>query len=89
MPIGAESCARGGSNLSSKEKDALMNTILLLKQKTEPTDLVPRDPLRFATRADDATPGCTCDRWGHPCDDCVELKPQAPTTRRNFSLVKK
>ena len=66
-----------------------MTTILLLKEKTEPKDLVSRDPLRLATHAGDAMPGCTCDRWGHPCADCVELKPQARTTRRNFSLVKK
>ena len=20
--------------------------------------------------------GCRCDRWGHPCPDCLERKPQ-------------
>ena len=65
-----------------------MNTILLLKEKTESVDRVSRNPLRLRTHADDATAGSTCDRWGHPCPDCVQSKPQARTTRRKFSLIK-
>ena len=66
-----------------------MNTILLLEEKTDPADRVCRDPLRPTNHEDAAAPGCTCDRWGHPCADRVELKPEARTTRRRFSLVKK
>ncbi len=65
-----------------------MNTTLVLEEKTEPADRVPRDLLRRRINEDDATPGCTCDRWGHPCPGCVEPKPQARTTRRTFSLMK-
>ena len=63
--------------------------ILLLNQNTEPSDPISSKLRRLTIHDDAATPGCTCDRWGHPCDDCVELQPQTPTTRRNFSLVKK
>ena len=66
-----------------------MTTILLLKEKTEPKDLVSRDPLRLATHAGDAMPGCTCDRWGHPCDDCVELEPQAQNYAPEFFVSEK
>ena len=66
-----------------------MNTILLLEEKTKPAERVRRDPLRAMSYEDEATPGCTCDRWGHPCAGCVEVKPQARTTRPKFPLVKK
>jgi len=66
-----------------------MNTILLLKENAEPIDSISLKLRRLSRHEDDAKPGCTCDRWGHPCADCVELKPQARTTRRKFSLVKK
>jgi hypothetical protein len=66
-----------------------MNTILLLEEKTEPADRVSRDLLPLTRHADNATAGSTCDRWGHPCLDCAEPKPQARTTLRKFSPVKK
>jgi len=66
-----------------------MNTILLLKENAEPTDSISFKMRPLTKHEDDATPGCTCDRWGHPCADCVEPKPQARTTRQNFSLVRK
>jgi hypothetical protein len=66
-----------------------MSTILLLEEKTKPADRVARDLVHPARHAGNATPGCTCDRWGHPCPDCVEPRPQARTTLRKFSLVKK
>ena len=66
-----------------------MNTILFLEEKSESADRVSR-ALQSPTRHEgDATPGCTCDRWGHPRPDCVEPKPQPRTTLRQFSLVKK
>jgi len=67
----------------------LLKTILLLKENTEPTEPISSGLWRLPLREADATPGCTCDRWGHPCADCVESKPQARNTRRKFSLVKK
>lgn len=24
--------------------------------------------------------GCTCDRWGHPCKNCIEKKDETKTT---------
>jgi len=66
-----------------------MSTILLLEEKTKPADRVARDLVHPTRYAGDATLGCTCDRWGHPCLDCAEPKPQARTTLRKFSPVKK
>lgn len=72
-----------------ERKDLLTNTILLLKENAEPTDWI-SFKLRSLTRLEgDATPGCTCDRWGHPRSDRVDIKPQARTRRPRFSLVKK
>lgn len=65
-----------------------MNTILLLDEKTKPADRVSRELVRTTRRASEAIPGCTCDRWGHPCPDCVEPKLRPRTTRPKFSLVK-
>jgi hypothetical protein len=27
-------------------------------------------------RASEGSPGCNCDRWGHPCTECVERNTQ-------------
>jgi hypothetical protein len=66
-----------------------MNTILLLKENAEPTDSI-SFKLRPVTRQEgDATPGCTCDRWGHPCASRVEGKPQTRTTRPKIFVGEK
>jgi hypothetical protein len=31
---------------------------------------------------------CTCDRWGHPCDDFVDTKLSNRSPRPKFSAVK-
>ena len=33
--------------------------------------------------------GCRCDRWGHPCPDCLERKPQNGGTPRDFCSANK
>jgi hypothetical protein len=66
-----------------------MNTILLLKENTQPTDSISFKSRPLTRHEDAAVPGCTCDRWGHPCPGCVESKPKTRTTLRKFSLVKK
>jgi hypothetical protein len=35
-----------------------------------------------------AAHGCRCDRWGHPCPDCLERKPQTRTVSADFSSTK-
>src|SRR5438105_6825751 len=49
-----------------ERNDAIMNTILLLKEKAEPADRVSHDLKQSARDGDNSTPGRTCDRWGHP-----------------------
>jgi hypothetical protein len=58
-----------------------MKTILLLSDETRHSQPLLQDAVRievtlgvFGARA-----GCNCDRWGHPCPDCVErnIKPKA------------
>ena len=51
-----------------------MKAILLLNDETAP----PRSRLqnvadsKVTVRPSEGTPGCNCDRWGHPCPNCVE-----------------
>jgi len=66
-----------------------MNTILLLKEKTESVDRVSRNSLHLTTHADDATAGSTCDRWGHLCPDCRERKSQAAGKRSKIFVSQK
>jgi hypothetical protein len=53
-----------------------MNTIPLLKDKNELDNSTPLGLPRLVIHEGDATPGCTCDRWGHPCARCDEHKQQ-------------
>ena len=32
---------------------------------------------KVTQHASEGTPGCSCDRWGHPSPDCVEQCPSA------------
>ena len=66
-----------------------MKTILLLKENTEPTEPISSKLWRLRGHKADATPGRTCDRWGHPCPDCVEQKPADTSAHPRFLLVKK
>ena len=61
-----------------------MNTILLLKEDAEPTDSISFKLRPLTRHEDDATRGCTCDRWGHRCLGCVEPKSEARTMRQIF-----
>jgi hypothetical protein len=51
-----------------------MNAILLLKENTEPMASVDSNLPRVTLHQGDATPGCTCDRWGHPCKSRLKCK---------------
>ena len=51
-----------------------MRTILLLHDESESRQ--PRlqnvASSKVTQRLSDGTPGCNCDRWGHPFPDCIE-----------------
>jgi hypothetical protein len=66
-----------------------MKTILLLKEKSEAANAIPSNLPRLTTKERDATPGCTSDRWGHPCSDWVEPKRQGQSMLEGISSVKK
>jgi hypothetical protein len=58
-----------------------MKTILLLSDEARHSQPLLQDAVRTKVILHDsgARAGCTCDRWGHPCPDCVErnVKPKA------------
>ena len=66
-----------------------MNTIPLLKENTDPTHTISSKLRHVTIHEGEATPGCTCDRWGHPCPDCCERKPHAAGNGRKILSVKK
>jgi hypothetical protein len=66
-----------------------MKTILLLKEKSEAANAIHANLPRLTTKERHATPGYTCDRWGHPCADCLDRKPKAALGRPEISLTKK
>jgi hypothetical protein len=51
-----------------------MKTILLLRDEaTRPTQLLQNArPAKVPLGNTEAVAGCDCDRWGHPCTNCVE-----------------
>jgi hypothetical protein len=55
-----------------------METILLLNDKSGSGK--PRwqnfGGSKVTVRPSEGNPGCNCDRWGHPCRDCVERNVQ-------------
>ena len=55
-----------------------MKTILLLNDKSGSGK--PRlqnfAGTKVTARPSEGSPGCNCDRWGHPCPDCVERNVQ-------------
>jgi hypothetical protein len=55
-----------------------MKTILCLTDETEPRIAMLQDTLpgTVTVREIEAKPGCNCDRWGHPCPDCVQRNVQ-------------
>jgi len=63
-----------------------MKTILLLNDETAAArlQLINAAPDPSATRLNEGSLGCNCDRWGHPCADCVthslEPKTELPFT---------
>lgn len=53
-----------------------MNAVLLLKEKIAPIASVASNPPCVMLHEGDSTPGCTCDRWGHPCKNLKCKSPQ-------------
>ena len=41
---------------------------------------------KVTQRPSEGTPGCTCDRWGHPSPDCVEHNVQVQL-KLSFGLI--
>jgi hypothetical protein len=70
-----------------------MKTILLLHDESgSPKPRFQNVACSKATqRASEGTPGCNCDRWGHPCPDRVEHNVPSATelidTRLRFGFV--
>ena len=58
-----------------------MNTILLLSDEARHSQPLLQDAVRTKVTLHNsgAHAGCNCDRWGHPCPDCVErnVRPKA------------
>lgn len=53
-----------------------MRTIAMVKEKTETVSTVFFEQAFINNReGEDARPGCTCDRWGHPRPRCSKEKP--------------
>ena len=40
---------------------------------------------KLRQRPSEGTPGCNCDRWGHPSPDCVEHNVQVQVRRFSFA----
>jgi hypothetical protein len=55
-----------------------MKTILLLNDKSGSgkPKLQNLAGTKVTARASEGSPGCNCDRWGHPCPGCVERNVQ-------------
>jgi hypothetical protein len=55
-----------------------METTLLLNDETGPPMPGWQNVAgsKVTVRPSEGTPGCNCDRWGHPCPGCDERKVQ-------------
>ena len=51
-----------------------MKTILFLQDQAAPPTQLLQDMVqaKVSFRKTEAVAGCNCDRWGHPCPECVE-----------------
>jgi hypothetical protein len=51
-----------------------MKTILFLQDQAAPPTQLLQDMVqaKVSFRKTEAVSGCNCDRWGHPCPECVE-----------------
>jgi hypothetical protein len=64
-----------------------MKTILLLHDESRS----PKPRLqnvagsKLTQRPSEGTPGCNCDRWGHPSPDCVEHNVQVQVRQFSFA----
>jgi hypothetical protein len=60
-----------------------MKNTLLLTNEAETTRLMLKDVAfdELPIRDTEAHAGCNCDRWGHPCPECVDrdIVPKAET----------
>jgi len=58
-----------------------MKTILFLQDQAAPPTQLLQDVVqaKVSFREIEALVGCNCDRWGHPCPNCVDrtLEPKA------------
>jgi len=64
----------GYSRKVTAQKEQAMETILLLNDKSGSGKLgLPNvASSKVTVRPSEGSPGCNCDRWGHPCPYCVE-----------------
>ncbi|HEY4271917.1 MAG TPA: hypothetical protein VGM65_07915 [Candidatus Udaeobacter sp.] len=64
-----------------------MKTSLLLNDESRPANLMLQNiaPTKTTPRETEAVVGCNCDRWGHPCPNCVEQNVQ-PKAELRISL---
>ena len=69
------------------EKGAPVTVIPLIEDTKSQTKLMLQNPpcTKEFVRETDIVAGCTCDRWGHPCEGCVDHRIRIKTARP-FSL---
>jgi len=67
-----------------------MKTILLLNDKSGSgkPKLQNLAGTKVTARASEGSPGCNCDRWGHPCTECVERNTQGNADVPIFTRTK-
>ena len=64
-----------------------MNALLLLHDESDsPGDVA---GVKVTQRPSEGTPGCNCDRWGHPSPDYVDRNVQAQPKSSTFVLPEK
>jgi hypothetical protein len=63
-----------------------MRPILLLSDETTPRRQLLQDAAHTNVRVyhAEASAGCNCDRWGHPCPGCIEAN---VNRKRNFQFT--
>lgn len=64
-----------------------MKTALLLSDEPKPAGLLLREvaSLDLPVSESEARAGCNCDRWGHPCLECIERN--IPTERGDSDFI--
>jgi hypothetical protein len=67
-----------------------MKTTLLLADEVIPARLLLQNAAseKMPVREAEAVAGCTCDRWGHPCPNCVDRNGQTESGISAFIIRK-